>query len=261
MKCLITGASTGIGLELARQLAEAKYNLVLVARSQDKLHKIKNELEAKYRVRVSVYPMDLSLPASGEVLFDHIKKDKHEIDILINNAGFGYAGSFTTMGLEDLKGMMDLNMNTLTVLTYLFSKEMVAKNSGRILNVASVAAYQPGPLMSVYYATKAYVLSLTEALHQELKDYGVTVSALCPGPTETEFGNRAKVSTKNIKIKDFFSVPAPEVAKKGIEGLLAGKKVIIPGVANNLIVQTNRFMSRSFLASIVKSLHKKAMKQ
>jgi len=249
---LITGASGGIGYELAKQFASHRYDLVLVARREDELVQVKLELERQHGVQVKVIPLDLVQPASIEALDAQLQKAAIAVHILVNNAGFGAYGPFADADLELQLEMIDLNVRTLTHLTRLLLPAMQQRGSGKILNVASTAAFQPGPLMAVYYATKAYVLSFTEALANELQGQGITVTALCPGPTRTGFGKRANFH--HSLLFDKFGMDAPTVAKVGYDGLMANKVVVIPGVMNWLFAQSSRFFSRKMVTRMVRKL-------
>lgn len=221
---LITGASGGIGLELAYIHAMNGGDLVIVARSDKKLQSIKHEIEGKYGVKVTVIAKDLSLPDSASELFNETKRQGIQVDILINNAGFGGHGKFHERCLEDDQAMMQLNMVTLTNLTHYYLQDMVKRNSGKILNVSSTASFMPGPLQAVYYATKAYVTSFSQAIAEEVKDNNVTVTALCPGAVNTGFveaGNLVGVDVwKNAK-------SAQSVAEYGYDAMKKGELVAI----------------------------------
>lgn len=230
---LITGASSGIGKEFSELLAKDKYNLVLTARSEGKLNEIASELKKKYQIEVTVIPFDLSKPNCGILLSQEIKNRKIEIDVLINNAGYGDFGDFITTDEKKTIDMLNLNMVNLTELTLLFSKEMTTKNKGMILNVASTAAFQPMPKFATYAATKAYVLHLTEAIHFELKNTNVHISALCPGPTSTGFEAAANID--NSKLFDKNAMSAKKVAQIGYLGLKKNKVIIIPGFKNKVL--------------------------
>lgn len=184
---LITGASNGIGLELAKIHAEKGHDLVIVARSEDKLNALKQQLENAYSVNVEVIAKDLSLPESAQQVFNYTQAKELQIDTLINNAGFGGHGKFAERELVDEQSMMQVNMVTLTNLTHLYLQGMVERNYGQILNVSSTASFMPGPLQAVYYATKAYVTSFSQAIAEEVKDHNISVTALCPGAVNTGF--------------------------------------------------------------------------
>ena len=188
---LITSASGGIGYELAKLFANDHYNLVLVARNASKLAQVADELQRQFGISAKSIPLDLTAPTAPQFLFDQLQREDIAVDILVNNAGYGVFGEFAKIPLEDTLGQIQLNVTALTHLTKLFLGSMIERRSGKIMNVASVAGFQPGPLMAVYYATKAYVISFSEALANELADKGVTVTCLCPGATETAFAGRA----------------------------------------------------------------------
>lgn len=218
MKALITGASSGIGADMARILSNMGYDLILVARRKDRLEQLKKELSTN----VQIYSIDISSTFNCMKLYNKYKKEN--IDILINNAGFGLFGQFTTTKIDDELDMIDLNIKAVHTLTKLFLTDFIEKDRGYILNVASLAAFSPGPLMSTYYATKSYVLSLTEAINQELKriDSNVYIGSLCPGPVNTEFNDVAKVKF-NLKALNSY-----DVAKYAIDKMFQKKMVIIP---------------------------------
>jgi short-subunit dehydrogenase len=253
---LITGASSGIGYEFAKRFAKEQYNIVAVARSENKLQALKEELEAQYGIQVWIYKKDLSNQDEVSALYKEIKKENITIDILINNAGFGLFGEFTETNLDEELNMIDLNIKTLTHLTKLVVVDMVKRNKGKILNVASTAAFQPGPLMAVYYATKAYVLSFTEALENELKGTNVTVSALCPGPTATGFAGRANLGQSKL-FKSVGVMNVHQVVEVGYDGLLKGKTIIIPGLKNRLLTIGIRFLPRKMVTSIVRKVQER----
>lgn len=229
---LVTGASSGIGKEFAELLAKDKYNLVITARSEDKLNEIAKELNSAYGIEVTVIPFDLAEPNAGITLYEELQNRNITINVLINNAGYGDFGVFTTTDEKKTVDMMNLNMVNLTELTLVYSKEMVARNEGMILNIASTAAFQPMPKFATYAATKAYVLHLTEAIHFELKGTNVKVCALCPGPTKTGF--EAAANMDNSPLFDKNAMSAKKVALIGYKGLKKNKVIIIPGFKNKL---------------------------
>ncbi len=243
---LITGASTGIGLELARIFAREGYSLVLVARNQQRLERIAAELKP---VPVRVIAKDLSLADAPQ----EIHRAVPDVDVLVNNAGFGVYGKFAVTSLSEELNLMQLNMAAPVILTKLYLAGMLARGSGRILNVASTAAFQAGPLMSIYYASKAFLLSFSEAIQNELAGTGVTVTALCPGPTATEFQERSKIQNAAL-VKDRKIMDARTVAEAGYRGMLAGKTVVIPGAMNKLLVQSLRVSPRSMVTKVVRKL-------
>mgnify|MGYP001324480674 CR=1 FL=1 len=230
---LITGASSGIGLELARVHASRGGDLILVARRLDRLNEIKDELQEKFGIEVEVLDMDLARDNAGKELFEEIIRRQLPVDILVNNAGFGGHGYFYEREWSRDHDMILLNILTLTELTRMFLPSMVERGSGRILNVASMAGFIPGPFQAVYYATKAYVLSFSEAIASELDGSGVTVTALCPGPTKTEFEEVANVAgSKAFMIQ----ASVESVARYGYKSMLKGRAVAVPGSANRLLV-------------------------
>lgn len=250
---LITGASGGIGLEFARIFAREGYDVVLVARSADKLTALAGSLSAEFGVSALAHPADLTDPAAPDALFSAMQEKGIAVDVLVNNAGFATFGFFTETDLQQELDEIQLNITALTHLSKLFGREMAARRSGKILNVASTAAFQPGPLMAVYYASKAYVLSFSEALANEMADFGVTVSVLCPGATVTDFFDRADMGksglTKNLRM-----MSAKNVAEIGYRGLMAGKTVVITGWLNRVLAFSNRFAPRSLAAKIARKL-------
>jgi uncharacterized protein len=254
MNVLITGASGGIGEELARIFAQHSHDLVLVARSEQKLTSLGEALERDHGVRVRVLAADLTDPAAPGRIFDTLSQQSLPIDVLANNAGFGLRGAFAAMDPEMEARMIQLNVAALTQLTRLFLPGMLERRQGKILNVASTAGFVPGPLMAVYYATKAYVLSLSEALAEETAGTGVTVTTLCPGPTQTNFavtaGNQDSSLFRSSPVMD-----ARTVARAGYEGLMAGKRLVVPGWSNRLTVFSTRLASRSLLARITGRLN------
>ena len=246
---LITGASSGIGLELARVFAREGYDLVLISRDQKRLEGIAQELKS---VQVRVLATDLSRPEAPAEVFAAVPK----VNVLVNNAGFGVFGKFAETALVDELNMMQLNMATLVALTKLYLPGMVAAKNGRICNVASTAAFQPGPLMAIYYATKAFVLHFSEAIANELKGTGVTVTALCPGPTASGFQEQAKMENSGL-VKGKKIMAARTVAEAGYKGIMAGKRIVIPGLMNRVIAQSVGLMPRSFITTVVRKMQEK----
>ncbi|MCC5638579.1 SDR family oxidoreductase [Nostoc sp. CHAB 5844] len=250
---LITGASGGIGYEFVKLFAQDGYNLVLVARSEQKLNQMADELKGKFGIDVKVIAKDLANPAAPEEVFSELQQAAIKVDILINNAGFASYGLFHETDLTAELQMLQVNVMCLTHLTKLFLKDMVKQGYGKILNLASTAAFQPGPLMAVYYASKAYVLSFSEAIANELEGTGVSVTALCPGPTESGFQKRAAMEDSKLvsgqKIMD-----AETVAKIGYEALFDNKTVVVPGLKNKLLTETVRFTPRKLVTKIVRSM-------
>ncbi|MGB7444804.1 MAG: SDR family oxidoreductase, partial [Coleofasciculaceae cyanobacterium] len=231
---LITGASSGIGYELAKLFARDRYNLVLVARSEQKLVQLAEVFQDKFGIAVKVIAKDLSRPEAPEEIWAELKRESITVDVLINNAGFANYGFFAEIDTGSELKMMQLNMMALTHLSKLFLPDMLQQGYGKILNVASTAAFQPGPLMAVYYATKAYVLSLSESLANELQNSGVTVTALCPGPTESGFQARANMEESKL-VSGQQIMDAQTVAQIGYRSLMSNKTVVIPGLKNKLL--------------------------
>lgn len=250
---LITGATHGLGYEFAKIFAKNDYNLVLVARDKEKLVAIQKELIRDFKVGVLIISKDLSRHTSSLEIYKEVQKNRISIQVLVNNAGFATYGKFIDNDLQEELDEITVNVSTLTTLTKLFAKDMVTQKTGRILNVASIAAFVPGPLMAVYYATKSYVLSFSEALSEELKGTGVTVTALCPGPTKTNFAKRANLQNTYL-FKNRLMDPAA-VAEVGYAGLIKGKQIVIPGIRNKIMVNLVRFVPRSFIPPLLKKLH------
>lgn len=241
---LVTGASSGIGLELARCLASDGYDLVLVARSGDKLQSLADELGGA-RVLVA----DLADPAAPA----KVAAEVPAVDVLVNNAGVGDFGPFVDADLDRALSMLQLNVVSLTHLTRAYLPGMVERGSGRVLNVASTAAFQPGPLMAVYYATKAYVLSFSEALAEELRDTGVTVTALCPGPTKSGFQAAAEMEESRL-VRGRKLPSSRDVAEAGVRAMHRGRVVVIPGLPNKILAQSVRLGPRALVRRVVKAM-------
>jgi short-subunit dehydrogenase len=245
---LITGASGGIGYELAKLFARDHHNLVLVARSADKLAQVATELKTN-GVNVKTIALDLATPPAPKFLFDQLHSDGTTIDILVNNAGYGAFGDFAQMPEEEILGQLDLNIRALTELTRLFLPPMIARCSGRIMNVASTAGFQPGPLMAVYYATKAYVISFSEAIANELHNSGVTLTCFCPGATHTGFAARAGTEKSRL-FKKLGAMSAEKVALDGYRAVMEGRTLAISGTHNWLVAQSTRFAPRKMVTAI-----------
>lgn len=240
---LITGASAGLGVEFARRLSGAGHRLVLVARRKDRLEQLAKELGNARAVA-----LDLSKKGAAAKLMADIAAAGETIDLLVNNAGFGLIGRFAEREPERLREMIDLNCGALSELCRAVVPAMIARRSGAILNVASTAAFQPGPKMAVYFATKAFVLSLSEALHEELKPHGVKVSCLCPGPTRTEFGDVAGFGGNGLF--DRVAMEASEVVEAGLNGLEKNRAVVVTGWLNKLGAASTRFAPRGVVRRI-----------
>jgi uncharacterized protein len=252
---LITGASGGIGKELAKLFAKDGFNLVLVARSNENLMKVKKEIELNNSITIHTFSKDLSKESEIITLKEEISNHTIQIDYLINNAGFGLFGEFIDTDLKEELNMIDLNIRTVTHLTKIFLPGMVERNNGGVMNIASTAAFQPGPLMTVYYATKAYVLSFTEALQNEMKGTNVKISAICPGATETNFGSRANLNESKLFQSGLSDVK--EVAKTSYDGFMNGKTIVIPGLTNKFLASSVRFMPRKMVTSIVRKIQRR----
>lgn len=250
---LITGAASGLGYEFSNLLAKDSYDLILIDINENKLKESAQRIKEKYKVSLSILTFDLSQPG----IADHIYKsiENKEIDVLINNAGFGLFGFFSETDWKLEESMIYLHVLTLTHLTKLIIKDMVKKGSGKVLNISSLAAYQPGPLMAVYYATKAYILSFSEALANEVKGTGVTITVLCPGQTKTNFENIAAINsnTKVSKIKMFTADPV-KVALFGYNAMKAGKTVAIPGTINKIVLLLSRIVPRTITAHLIRKI-------
>lgn len=243
---LITGGSAGIGCELAHQFAAHGHHLVLVARRQDRLEAIAGRIEGKYGVKVATLADDLTDADCPQRLFDSLNADGITIDYLVNNAGFGLGGEFSETSLERELDMIQVNVTALVHLTKLFMQPMLHRKMGRIMNVASTAAFQPGPLMSVYFATKAFVQSFSQAIDEELRNTGVTVTCLCPGPVATEFAEIAGLKETRMFTASVVA-DAEAVARYGYWAMMHGKRLAIPGMGNKLMVQAERLLPRALV--------------
>lgn len=248
---LITGASSGIGLDLARMFAANGHDLVLVARSEGKLQELAVELEKRHEITAHVAACDLARPDAAKQLVEEVKERGIEIDVLVNNAGFGLKGPFAENDLQRELDMIQVNVIALTALTKLLLEPMLARRRGRILNVSSTAAFVSGPFMAIYYATKAYVLSFSEALADELRDSGVTVTVLCPGPTATAFADVAGMTQSRL-----FTMMRPmasaRVASAAYRGLMSGKRLVLPGAFNKALIQSLRVSPRRVVTTVAR---------
>jgi len=250
---LITGASNGIGLELAKIHASKGDDLVLVARNKSKLDELKTDLEKQFKVSVYTIGKDLSSTNAAQEVYDETNKQNIQIEYLINNAGFGGFGKFDETDWNNELQMINLNITTLTLFTKLYLKDMVKRKSGKIMNVASTAAFQAGPTMAIYCATKAYVLSFTEAVNNEMNDKGITITALCPGATETGF--QAAGGLNESKLFKGKKLPtATEVAKYGYTSMMKGKPVAIHGLMNYIMANSIRFIPRAMVTKVSRSM-------
>jgi uncharacterized protein len=246
---LITGASGGIGYELAMLFARDHHNLVLVARNGSRLAQVADELQRQFGITVRTVAIDLTQPTAPQSVYEQLQREGVEVNILINNAGYGSFGEFGDISLEENLGQIQLNVTALTYLTKLFLGPMLERGSGKIMNVASTAGFQPGPLMAVYYATKAYVISFSEALANELADQGIVVTCLCPGATETGFAGRAGNGESRL-FKKLRPMDAKTVARVGYRGLLKGKTLVIPGFRNWLVAESVRVSPRKMATAV-----------
>jgi short-subunit dehydrogenase len=250
---LITGASRGIGYDLAKQFAPYSKRLVLISRNIKRLTEIRDHFEREFGVEVIIIARDLSLPHASQQIFNELNDKGIIVDVLVNNAGIGYYGFFHRESLDQISDMLQLNIVALTELTKLFLKGMVDRESGKILNISSLAAYTPGPFMAVYYASKAYVKSFSEAIADELKGTGVTVTAVCPGLTKTGF--QKEIGNE----RPYLAVPAlqassEDVARFALKALIDGKEVAIPGILNSSLAMTTKIIPDRLKTRIVRKL-------
>jgi len=250
---IVTGASSGIGLEIARLLAADGYDLLLVASGEKKLLEVAARFSEEFGRPAAALAVDLARPDGARSLLDEVERRGLFVEVLVNNAGFGVYGPFATADLARTLEMIQVNVTSLAELTRGVLPGMTARGSGRILNVASTAAFQPGPLMAVYYATKACVLSFSEALANELSGTGVTVTALCPGPTRTAFQERAGLKASPLAA-GLLVGDARRVAKAGYRGMLRGRRVVVPGLANKVMMQAVRFSPRRLVTAVARRI-------
>ena len=249
---LITGASSGIGHEFSKLFAEDGYNLVLVARNKQRLKQLADELERKFGISVLTISKDLSVVTAPEEIFNELQQESIYIDILVNNAGFNVYGSFSGTDLMEELQMIQVNLVSLTHLTKLFLPGMLRKGHGKILNVGSTGSFGPGPFNAVYCATKAFVLSFSEAIAEELQGTGIAVTALCPGATKTEFFKRANMVDINLLKRGVMD--AKTVAEIGYNSLMEGERLVIAGTNNKLMIFLIRFMPRKMITKMVKDI-------
>ncbi len=247
---LITGASFGIGHELAKLFARDGYNLILIARTEEKLNHLAKQLQDQYQINIQVIPKDLSKPESAREIYDQLQKESVQVDILVNNAGFAVYGPFIETDLEQELNMIRLNMMTLTRMAKLFLPGMIERRHGKILNVASAAGFVSGPYAAIYYATKAYVISMSGALSEELRGTGVNVTALCPGPVRTEFFKRAGM--KGTLLQRLFAKNPDVVARVGYRALMKGRRAVIAGLFYKLLIGSTRLIPRTLTTKISK---------
>lgn len=250
---LITGASAGIGVDLAECFAKGGYDLILAARTESALKDVADRLARTCNVKVMPIAVDLGIPNAGTKLAAEIAQRGLSVDVLVNNAGFGHTGAYADTPIDPQLGMVDLNVRVLVELTHIYWAGMLAKKRGGILNVASTAAFQPGPLMSIYYASKAFVLSFTEALWEEARGTGVKVSCLCPGPTTSMFNARAGTDKTRLA-KAAKPMTSMAVARQGYDGFIRNKRVVVTGVQNKALIAITRITPRGALLRIVRTL-------
>lgn len=252
---LITGASSGIGSELAKLFARDKHNVILIARREERLKQLSRDLENDYQIKTLVIPKDLSQPRSAQEIYDLLKQKDITIDYLINNAGFIVYGCFSNTNWAEEYKMMQLHMITLTYLMKLFLPDMLRRKNGKILNIGSTGSFVPGPFNAVYCATKNYLLSLSEAIAEEIDGTGVTVTTLCPGGTKTEFAEKANIKKSS---DNFFEVmEASRVAKIGYNAFMKGKRLAVPGMLNKVQIFSIRFAPRIMATKLIKFMMSK----
>lgn len=250
---LVTGASSGLGLELAKCFAKDKVNVVLVARREDRLKSICEELKGQYGIDAQYFGYDLSSIENVKALVRDLENKNLKIDYLVNNAGMGCFGTFVERSTEEILQMINLNITSLVALTRLLLPNMLERKSGHILNIGSTGGFQPGPFFSTYYATKAFVNSFSEAMTEELKGTGVQVTLSCPGPTATEFGNVAKVS--DLKILDYVMMDSAKVAGQAYQAMKNSERRIIHGLGNRILAILAGWMPNSMNLKIVRNMH------
>jgi short-subunit dehydrogenase len=250
---LITGASLGIGRELAKLFAADQHDLVLVSRSAPRLAEFAEQLQQQFGINAKSFPLDLAADSAPQFLFDQLSREKILVDVLVNNAGFGKLGAFSKVSREDGLGQIQLNIVALTHLTKLFLGPMIERKSGKILNVASTAGFQPGPTMAVYYATKAYVISFSEAIANELRGTGVSVTCLCPGATDTNFQKVAGTEETTL-FRRLRPMDAVTVARDGYRGLMKGKPLVISGFRNWLLTESLRLSPRRLVTEVSRKI-------
>ena len=253
---LITGASSGIGADLARQLAERGYNVTLTARRRDRLEELADELREAHDIHVDVEPCDLGKHGARQKLAGELLAGEREVVGVCNNAGFGNLGNFLDNDLEAEGDVVKLNVEALHELTGAFLPRMVEQGAGAVLNVASTAAFQPLPGFATYAASKAFVHSFSEAVHSELSGTGVSVTSLCPGFTKTEFEQAAGAEDAASKLPGFTWMESDDVARQAIEGMLAGKRTVVPGALNKAVSTSGRYIPRTVLLPLVKTVSK-----
>ena len=254
---LVTGASAGIGVDLAECFAKDGYDLILTARSEGALQEVANRLSAAHGVKAHTIAQDLGAYGGGSAVAAKIAEKGLNVDVVVNNAGYGHAGALTSSDLQTQLGMIDLNVRALVELTYIYWDRMIANKRGGILNVASTAAFQPGPLMANYYASKAYVLSFSEAMWEEARGTGVHVSCLCPGPTVSKFRERAGTGKTRLANASKVMASAP-VAREGYNGFKRNKRVVVTGGNNKFIASVGKYLPRETLLKMVRNVQSPA---
>ncbi|HOJ77373.1 MAG TPA: SDR family oxidoreductase [Bacillota bacterium] len=252
---LITGASSGIGFELAKLFASNQYNLVLIARRQDRLLEFAAEYSAKYPIKITVISKDLALPTAPDEIYQELKQKAITIDILVNNAGTQIYGEFQNIDLQAALSLLQVNIIAVTHLTRLLINDMITRGTGKIVNLGSTGSFAPGPLNAIYCASKAYVLSFSESLSKDLEGTGVTVTAICPGATATEFAAKAEIL--NTRIFATMVMKPDKVARIGYRALQSGRRIVVTGLYNKLLVFSIRFTPRWLILSISKFLMRK----
>jgi short-subunit dehydrogenase len=250
--CLVTGASSGIGSEIARGLARRGHGVTLAARREDRLRELADEISEEHSVRAETISVDVSDTDARGALKAGIEERGLTVEVLVNNAGFGSGGKFTELDPEEEASIIRTNVEAVVALTGHFLPDMVERGRGAILNLASLISFQPVPFQATYGASKAAVLSHTEALHEELRGTGVTITAVCPGPVRTEFGEMGGFGGADDKIPDFVWLEADKVAEDAIEGMEKGERVVVPGALNQLAAFSGHYMPRSMLLPIVR---------
>ncbi len=252
---LITGASSGIGFNLAHTFAKNNHNLILVARNKKTLFLLKEKLESLYRIDIQIIPLDISGETGAVTLYEIIQKKQLRVDILINNAGIGYHGEFLEKDIQFDLDLINLNIITPTVLTKLFLQDMIKTGRGKVFNIASTAGFQSGPLMSVYYGTKSYLLNFSEGIAEELRDTQIKVVTLCPGPTKTAFEKMDKIE-KGL-FKNFHIADPEDVAKYLYKNMDTKKDILIHGKLNKLMIALTKFIPRKINLNLIKKIQQK----
>lgn len=254
---LVTGASRGIGRAFAEEIAKDRFDIILVARNLEQLEEVAAKLQQQYAIKTYIISHDLSAPSQAEALFQKVQDLGCQVDLLVNNAGIGLCGLFHESDANRLSQMLYLNIVSLSELTRQFLPQMVQRKVGTIINIASTAAFQPGPCMAIYYASKSYVLSFSEALYYELKPYGVGVTVVCPGPTDTDFFEPAKMQGTRLITAHFDMMSAEKVAQIGYRGAKAKKRIVVAGCLNRFLSVLTRLVPHSLSLPVVKYLHGK----